>query len=304
MNKQSDAHGRSPASWAKALRKGAPFVVPGAVLLVIVVAIFRGSASVASADARLGAQTIAQTDGALALPDAAPGKGVHVSLAEVFFIQRHPATRKVEWLGSAIIWLLLGLSAASMALMAAFAWESREDAIAPPELLGRGRGLMMESRADEALELARARPSFLSEVLIAAISEADSGRDAMARAAMQASDERAVHRLRRIEPLNIIGNVAPMIGLFGTVYGMILAFREIVAAGGAPDPVGLAAGIGTALVTTFWGLVVAIPALAVYAVLRNRLDELTTLATRHAEDMINHFRDVRAGDAAGPGKRS
>ena len=303
MSDQMEAMRRMWSSSKPALRRIAPFLVPGVILLVIALAIFRGSASVASADAEFGTQTLAQTDGDLSLPSADARKGVRVSLAEVFFIQRHPATRKIEWLGSAIIWLLLLLSAASMALMAAFAWESREDAIAPPELLGRGRGLMRENRSDETLELARANPSFLAEVLTAAIAESDSGRTAMTRAAAQASEERAVHRLRRIEPLNIIGNVAPMIGLFGTVYGMILAFREIVAAGGAPDPVGLAAGIGTALVTTFWGLIVAIPALAVYAVLRNRLDELTTLASRHAEDMINHFREGPATDRTSPAAR-
>ena len=302
MNQTSESIRSAWASWKPALRRAAPFVIPGVVLLVVVVAIFRGSASVASADSAMGTQTLAQSDGGMSLPSADAGKGVRVSLAEVFFIQRHPATRKIEWLGSAIIWLLLILSGASMALMAAFAWESREDAIAPPELLGRGRGLLRENRSDEALELARAHPSFLAEVLMAAIAESDSGRAAMARAAAQASEERAVHRLRRIEPLNIIGNVAPMIGLFGTVYGMILAFREIVAAGGAPDPVGLAAGIGTALVTTFWGLIVAIPALAVYAVLRNRLDELTTLASRHAEDMINHFREAPAASTSAAAK--
>jgi len=81
-----------------------------------------------------------------------------------------------------------------------------------------------------------------------------------------------------------------MIGLFGTVYGMIIAFGAIVAAGGSADPVALAGGIGTALTTTFWGLVVAIPALAGYAVLRNRIDELTIEATIEAERVLQLFR--------------
>jgi len=104
-----------------------------------------------------------------------------------------------------------------------------------------------------------------------------------------------------IEPLNIIGNVAPMIGLFGTVYGMILAFREIVVAGGSPDPVELAAGIGTALTTTFWGLVVAIPALAGYALLRTRLDGLTAEAARSAEELVGRLRDQTLGAEGAPG---
>jgi len=111
----------------------------------------------------------------------------------------------------------------------------------------------------------------------------------MLRALARASEEYTADRLRRVEVLNVIGGVAPMVGLFGTVYGMILAFREIVAAGGSPDPVGLAAGIGTALTTTFWGLVVAIPALAGYALIRNTIDSLTSEATLEAEDLINRY---------------
>lgn len=281
--------GRSIWGWLRTGRARGitPFIVPVVVLVVVTAAIFRdGGGAIAATPSTASAQTAES----MSLPTEEARQGVRVSLAEVFFIQRHPATREVEWLGSAIIWLLLALSATSVALMAALAWESRPDGIAPREVLGRSRGLMRERRVDETLELARAHPSFLSEVLIAALLEVEAGPAAAERALVQASEERAVHRLRRMEPLNIIGNVAPMIGLFGTVYGMILAFREIVAAGGTPDPVGLAAGIGTALVTTFWGLIVAIPALAVYAVLRNRLDELTSLATRHAEDIVNQMR--------------
>ena len=77
---------------------------------------------------------------------------------------------------------------------------------------------------------------------------------------------------------------------FGTVYGMIIAFGAIVAAGGSADPVALAGGIGTALTTTFWGLVVAIPALAGYAILRNRIDALTIEATIEAEHVLRLFR--------------
>ncbi len=79
--------------------------------------------------------------------------------------------------------------------------------------------------------------------------------------------------LRRIEYLNVIGNVSPMIGLFGTVVGMIQAFARIYsAAGGMPEADKLAGDIAVALVTTFWGLLIAIPALSAFALFRNRID--------------------------------
>ena len=56
----------------------------------------------------------------------------------------------------------------------------------------------------------------------------------------------------------------------------------------------LAGGIGTALTTTFWGLVVAIPALSGYAIIRNKIDEMTTEATLEAEDMLGQFRPRRS----------
>ena len=95
-----------------------------------------------------------------------------------------------------------------------------------------------------------------------------------------------------------MGNIAPMVGLFGTVYGMIVAFQQLVDAGGSPDPVDLAAGISTALVTTFWGLVVAIPALAAYAVVRNKIDAITAEGLVAAEQIIKPFRPSRQKKSA------
>ena len=80
--------------------------------------------------------------------------------------------------------------------------------------------------------------------------------------------------MRRIEYLSVIGNIAPMVGLLGTVTGMIFAFQQVASTRGAAGAGDLAEGIYQALVTTVCGLVVAIPALAIYAVCRNRVDSL------------------------------
>jgi biopolymer transport protein ExbB len=123
------------------------------------------------------------------------------------------------------------------------------------------------------------------------------------RALEQTADVLTTARLRPIEHLYMLGQVTPMMGLLGTVYGIILAFRAFVASGGHASPVLLAGGIGTALVATFWGLVVAIPALAAYAVLRNKVDELTLQATHAAAEMLNQFRPrstTTAKSAAAP----
>ncbi len=91
---------------------------------------------------------------------------------------------------------------------------------------------------------------------------------------------------RKIEWLNLIGNVAPMVGLLGTVLGMIKLFNAVVLAGGDPLPAQFADGISTALVTTFWGLLIAIPALSVHGVLRNRIETLINDAVTEIEAVL------------------
>ena len=101
--------------------------------------------------------------------------------------------------------------------------------------------------------------------------------------------------LRKIEWLNLMGNITPMLGLLGTVWGMILAFMEIVKAQGMPAPANLAKSIGIALVTTLLGLMVAIPSLSVFAVLRNRIDALSNQVVMEAQEMISTFRPAPKG---------
>lgn len=109
--------------------------------------------------------------------------------------------------------------------------------------------------------------------------------------------EQALRLLRKIEWINIIGNVAPMVGLFGTVYGMIKAFNGIVIAGGQPQPAQLAEGISIALVTTFWGLLIAIPALGIHGIFRNRIETLASEAAMQAESVLAEMtRSIETSD--------
>ncbi|GAB4518166.1 MAG: MotA/TolQ/ExbB proton channel family protein [Phycisphaerales bacterium] len=202
------------------------------------------------------------------------------SVAGAFFIQRHPATGDVEWLGSGITWLLMAMSVVCLALLVTGALRLRRSETVPGDLVAHARS------GREAAEEAAKTQTLFGRVLACALAELVHSDDAAIRAAEQEGEAALLRRMRAIEPLSIVGNVSPMIGLFGTVYGMIVAFREIVASGGTPDAVGLAAGIGTALTTTFWGLVVAIPALAGHALLRNRAEGLVIEAIREAEAIV------------------
>jgi len=95
--------------------------------------------------------------------------------------------------------------------------------------------------------------------------------------------------MRKIEWVNLIGNVSPMVGLFGTVFGMIKLFNAIVTSGGQPQPARLADGISVALVTTFWGLFIAIPALAIFGIFRNRIETFASDAVVEMEEIIPYI---------------
>jgi biopolymer transport protein ExbB len=225
---------------------------------------------------------------ALTATSAFAQSGEH-SFGEAFFVSRRN-DGSIELLGSAVTWLLLLMSMSGIGLIVHLSLANRRKTVLPDELVRHIRANIKKKKFQTAIDVASKDDSYLGKILVAAFREAKFGFPAMMRALEQTADELATRRLRRIELLNVLGQVSPMIGLFGTVYGMILAFGAIVSAGGSADPVALAGGIGTALTTTFWGLVVAIPALAGYAVIRNKIDELTVEATIEAEEILNSFR--------------
>ena len=206
--------------------------------------------------------------------------------------------------GTAIIWLLLLMSMASMALIIMFLIQYRRSMVIPEDTRAELEDLLAAKKYRDAIEFAQSDPSYLGRLCGEALSAAGNGYVAMERAVEEAGDAETTRILRPVEYLNVLGNIAPMIGLFGTVYGMILAFQELVAGGGQADPGELASGISTALVTTFWGLVVAIPALAAYALIRNKIDALTSEGMLVAEDLISPFKPggkkSRSGGSAPP----
>ena len=91
---------------------------------------------------------------------------------------------------------------------------------------------------------------------------------------------------RKTEVLGVIGAIAPMLGLTGTVLGMINAFNTLAAAGGTAEPEDLAGGIGQALITTLFGLVVAIPTMVAYSFFRNKIDSIVAEAGKRIERIM------------------
>lgn len=178
--------------------------------------------------------------------------------------------------GVAIVLVLLALSMVALALVVEHLLTIRRDVLAPPGLADQVTAKLREGDLNGARQACGLQPSFLANVVNASLAEAEDGWPAVEKALEDSTAEQAARLFRKIEYLSVIGNIAPMIGLLGTVVGMIFAFQEVADTQGAARAAQLAGGIYQALVTTVGGLLVAIPSLAAYAVFRNRVDGLVT----------------------------
>jgi biopolymer transport protein ExbB len=147
---------------------------------------------------------------------------------------------------------------------------------------------------------------FVSAAIARAVSQCGGDLNRMRTVLVESLQDQAMLYLRKIEWSNIIGNVSPMVGLFGTVLGIIKMFNAMAMAGGQPNPGQLAGGISVALVTTFWGLLIAIPAVTIHGLFRNRIEMLVSEAATEAEKLLPQMVHIlkeqrRAGQlAAGP----
>jgi len=185
-------------------------------------------------------------------------------------------------------------SIASIALIIEHALTIRRSVIVPELSVAQIKTMFDERRFREALEFCQADPSFVSGVVHAGLIEAANGYEAMERAMGDAAEERTARLYRKIEWLNLLGNIAPMLGLFGTVYGMMVCFSQIAAKGGKANPEDLAGGIMIALVSTFCGLLVAMPALSAYSIFKTRIEQMSMEAALVAEELLANFKPPTA----------
>jgi len=194
--------------------------------------------------------------------------------------------------GGWIVWfILLPMSFATVYLAVFYSLTICRKNLAPPGTGDQIGKIALAGGIKGLLESLDRKEDLISIAVAAAIKK---GRDDWFRLRevfFESLQEQGLALSRKIEWINLIGNVAPMVGLFGTVVGMIQLFGAIVTAGGQPQPVQLAGGISVALVTTFWGLLIAIPALAVYGIFRNQIETIVNEAAKEGEDALIHIRN-------------
>lgn len=227
-------------------------------------------------------QTIVLVIGGLAaaVPALAQNAGTGVerqSLLEIF------------WQGIEIpTYFIVAGSIVVIALIVEHFINVRRSTIVPIEQVGHAKHQIERRQFRKCLDALRESETYFAVTMTAALQHARHGFEAMHEAALEKSGELSGRMFRKAEYLNIIGNLGPLLGLLGTVWGMIEAFGELGAAGGSGGQ--LAGGISKALVNTLAGLALAILGIGFYGVCRNRIDSLTVAATVEALDLLEYFR--------------
>jgi biopolymer transport protein ExbB len=193
--------------------------------------------------------------------------------------------------GSVIV-VTLVIAAMSFYLIALVVWMAlnyRTSATAPAELLRDVQDLLDQTKYNEAYHRLVGDSSFLARVLAAGVRKLPAGLAQAQRAAELANESTTMEMEHRTTYLATVGTLGPMIGLVGTVYGMIIAFRVIAVEGPTPQANQLASGISTALYATLEGIAISIPAIFFYALFRNRIARLSLEVGMTAEQLLEQF---------------
>lgn len=195
-----------------------------------------------------------------------------------------------------IIFLLLSVTLVSLFVMNMLA--ARRETLCPNELIESFEEKLNAKQFQEAYDMARTDESVLGQVLSAGLAKISRGYNKAIEGMQEVGEEESMKLEHRLSYMALIGNLSPMIGLFGTVQGMIASFRVIATSPQTPKPAQLAEGISTALFTTLVGLAVAIPAIAAYNILRNRVARLLLEVGVQSENLMSRFEDIQPGGGA------
>ena len=172
----------------------------------------------------------------------------------------------------------------------------KPEKLMPARLIDQVQKAMSEGDIVAAMEACQNTPSVMSNILTAAFQHVEEGFDVIQEAVNAAADLETERIMQRLTWISVCSNLAPSLGLLGTVQGMIMCFATL--ASGVPDIGALAGNISQALWTTAGGLVVSIPSLTIFYSIRNNANRLILRMTALTMELIKDLRNVEVeGDA-------
>ena len=199
----------------------------------------------------------------------------------------------LSWLVKANGWffgpVFLLLSFVMIALVIMNVLQVRRDVLLPAAFIDAFEQKLTTKDYQGAYEISKGDGSFVAQVLAAGLSKLNRGYSEAIEGMQEVGEDENMALEHRLSYLSLIGAIAPMIGLMGTVYGMIQSFEKIANSPTSPPPSELAGGISTALFTTLEGLMIAIPAMVAYSLLRNRVSRFVLEVGIISEGLMSRF---------------
>jgi biopolymer transport protein ExbB len=195
------------------------------------------------------------------------------------------------------MWPIIICSIASVGILLERLWTLQRKRVLPQELIKKVSDLADKNQVTPKIIEALEKNSPLGRVLAAALANRHRGREIMMER-VQDTGRHVVHELERfLNSLGTIASISPLLGLLGTVSGIIAAFNAIML-GGMGDPTKLAGGVSQALITTAAGLSVAIPSLIAYRYLRGKVERIVVEMEKIAVTFADSLgAEVPAGSA-------
>jgi biopolymer transport protein ExbB len=188
--------------------------------------------------------------------------------------------------GGPLMWPIIACSIVALGIVVERLWTLQVKRVIPPDRLQRVRQLLEAGQVTDKVIAALERDSPLGRVLAAGLANRHRSREIMMER-LEDTGRHVVHELERfLNALGTIASISPLLGLLGTVTGIIKAFNAINT-GGMGDPRMLSGGISEALITTAAGLLVAIPALIAYRYLRGRVDRIVIEMEKKAIELAD-----------------
>jgi len=245
----------------------------------------------------------AQDEGRPAIRDDIGRLGVEGNTSEV----RKPQESLLAWMirASGIFGFLIMLVLFAMiAIIMMIALQLRRDNYLPSSFIEDFEQQLQAKDYQGAYESAKGSDSFIGRIMAAGMGRLSRGYDEAVEQMQQVGEDETMSMEHKIGYLALIGSIAPMLGLLGTVQGMVMAFQVIANSTTSPKPSELADGIATALFTTLEGLVVAIPAIVFYSLYKNRLARFLMECGFVADNLMKNFQNIGKPMAPATANRS
>jgi len=236
-----------------------------------------------------------------------------MNTATAFLAQTDTGDAGTSWLdsvqkGGPVGYLIILLSMGALTLIVMHVIQIRRSALLPPHQLETLDDMLSSNDVTGTLEycLSPDNDSYLTRILAAGLTRFQKsafGAFELKNAIEEAGEDQTARLYRSTDALGVIGAIAPLLGLLGTVLGMVGAFDSLSRSAGSNHEA-LAANISLALVTTLMGLVLAIPCMALFTFFRNRIDAIGSEASVEIERLTLYLESTAAGSGVAPGRGS